>query len=467
MAEHIEHGQLSSGERAVLAAIQRHFSGQIIPELLPLVEGNDIWREWRAATFAEQRPQQVVFACGKLPPELIFGVTEPGIQFSVLAQGLGGKIAHLASANYAVEHLKDTNGDPSVKVVLVLAHGCSSKASIPCRPQIGTMPIGEEARIAGLKSSPDGWNKGLAWVDIPREPGAVEVPQGDWLHARATLTQIVQYSEPIQKLTREGQQVVVQAWYNDDTGEVVISSVLTSNDPAKAPPKDDLIKVATGRYAGKLDDLHPALRELERMMFGNRIHVSRFRPAVPTGVLFLCCADSRVPPGIITQAPNGLIRVTRNAGLMVNDGVIRSLTIAVEDSLYARKEQGLPEKLTIVVMGHADCGAAKATLASLSGQSIDQEGTNLAGPIISKLQHRFGQYIEQHPDYKETDPRLLEAAVANAVGAAYDLLSDIRPAALRLRAWMREGKLDVVPAVYGLDGMLTFLRPMPVPVDDE
>ena len=471
MEEHIEHERLSSGEREVLAAIQRHFSGPIIPSLLTVVEGNDVWRRFEAASFAEQRPKQVVFTCGKVPPELVFGVTEPGVLFPVTARGLGGKMAHLASVNYAVQHLKEENGDPSVKVVVVMAHDCNSrvKDSMPCRTQVGTMPEGENAVLDGRQRSSAPWLEGLQLVDIPKIPGRAEVPQGDWIHARVSLKQIVEYSTPIHELTRAGKQIVVQAWYDNDSGQVTVSSVLTSKDPTNAVSIDDLTAIATGRYVGDVRTLHPALFELEVMMAGNKEFVrNKFRPDVTTDLVFLCCSDSRTSPQIVIKGPNGMFEVGRNAGLMVNEAVIRSLTIAVGDALVSKRALGLPEKVTIVPLGHLDCGAAKATLNKLSGGGLDEsDTTNLSVPIIAKLIPRFQNYLETHPNYRETDPQLAEAAIHNAVGAAFDILNDPRKNAQQLRAWMREGKLDIIPAVYSLDGMLKFLRPMPIPPEEE
>jgi len=458
-----EHLDLSSGDRAVLSAIRAHFSGPTIAGLLPLVQGNDVWRSFRVASFDEQRPTRLIFTCPQADPDIVFSNSQPGISFPVLARGLAGKIAHLASANYAVEHLKDEAGQPSVKAILVMAHACTSKASIPCRTQVGTMPMGERAYLADLKKTNPSWSEGLTWLDISRLPNQKAVPPTDWLHARASLVQILQYSEPIRELTKAGKQIVVQAWYDNDTGEAVISSILIAKD-ASEEFKQQLIEVASGCYGGKLDELHPSARELWEIKFRNQIHMANFRPKVETEVLVLGCSDSRTSPQITTQAPNGMIEVVRNAGLMVNQDVRRSMVIGIEDALLRQRAAGRTEHVTLVVLAHSDCGAAKATLSKLSGGGLSPEDdTNLARPIIQKLYHRFAAYLEEHPDYRESDPLLSEAARHNAIGAAFDLLGDDQEYAMQLKNWMREGKLDIVPAVYSLDGMLTFLRPIPAP----
>ncbi len=469
---HIEPYRLSRGERSVLAAIQGHFSGPIIPSLLPVVQGNDVWRHFAAASLAEQRPKVLVFTCGKVPPELAFGITGPGFAFSVTARGLAGKIAHLASANYAVEHLKGEDGKPSVKVVFVIAHKCSSDVqdTMPCRAHVGTMPDGEVAVLHGLQKSSAHWLEGLQLIDIPNIPGRAEVPHGDWLHARASMKQIVEYSPPIREFTQSGKLIVVQAFYDNDTGQVTISSVLASKDQDKAVPADELTAIATGRYAGEVEKLHPVLFELEALMAGNKHFVrSSFRPAVTTDLVFLSCSDSRTSPGIVISGPNGMFEVIRNAGLMVNGAVIRSLTIAVEDALADKRARGLPEEVIVVPLGHLGCGAAKAALNRiLDGGLDDSDSTNLSAPIIAKLTPRFQEYLETHPNYRETDPLLAEAATHNAVGAGFELLRGRGKFARRLRELMRQGKLQIIPGVYRLtDGMLQFLRPIPTPGEEE
>ncbi len=69
-------------------------------------------------------------------------------------------------------------------------------------------------------------------------------------------------------------------------------------------------------------------------------------------VAILSCSDSRVPPEIIFDQGLGDIFEIRNAGNVLDDHVIGSLE-------YAVAHAGV--KL-IVVMGHDDCGAVKATL---------------------------------------------------------------------------------------------------------
>ena len=69
-------------------------------------------------------------------------------------------------------------------------------------------------------------------------------------------------------------------------------------------------------------------------------------------VAILSCSDSRVPPEIIFDQGLGDIFEIRNAGNVLDDHVIGSIE-------YAVVHAGV--KL-VLVMGHEDCGAVKATL---------------------------------------------------------------------------------------------------------
>lgn len=77
-------------------------------------------------------------------------------------------------------------------------------------------------------------------------------------------------------------------------------------------------------------------------------------------VLFLACCDSRVDPAVITDAGPGELFVVRNVANLVPpcnpDGQYHGTSAALE---FAIKSLGVEH---IVVMGHAQCGGAKALL---------------------------------------------------------------------------------------------------------
>lgn len=74
--------------------------------------------------------------------------------------------------------------------------------------------------------------------------------------------------------------------------------------------------------------------------------------------LFITCADSRVDPGLITQADPGDLFICRNAGNIVPPHSTHTggMTASIE---YAVGVLGIPD---IVICGHTDCGAMKGAM---------------------------------------------------------------------------------------------------------
>jgi carbonic anhydrase len=74
--------------------------------------------------------------------------------------------------------------------------------------------------------------------------------------------------------------------------------------------------------------------------------------------LIITCADSRVHPEVLTQAPPGEIFVTRNIGNMVPQygEMLGGVSAVLEFAVCAMQVEH------IAVMGHSECGAMKALL---------------------------------------------------------------------------------------------------------
>lgn len=83
-------------------------------------------------------------------------------------------------------------------------------------------------------------------------------------------------------------------------------------------------------------------------------------PQKPHTVI-LSCADSRVPPEVIFQQGCGQLFVQRVAGHVVDEHMRESILFGCD---------GLGSRL-VLVLGHRDCGAVKATLA-LSDPEADE-----------------------------------------------------------------------------------------------
>lgn len=84
-------------------------------------------------------------------------------------------------------------------------------------------------------------------------------------------------------------------------------------------------------------------------------------PVQKPHTVILSCADSRVPPEVIFQQGCGQLFVQRVAGHVVDDHMHESILFGCD---------GLGSRL-VLVLGHRDCGAVKATLA-LSDPDADE-----------------------------------------------------------------------------------------------
>ena len=141
----------------------------------------------------------------------------------------------------------------------------------------------------------------------------------------------------------------------------------------------------------------------------------------------LSCADSRVPVELIFDQTIGHIFVTRVAGNVVTPEIIASLE-------YGAVVLGTK---VILVMGHANCGAVKATI----------QGKEVPGQISALYPH-----IQPAVDQAGHD--LDAAAKANAkIQAAL-----LRESSTVVSGLLKEKKLKVVAAYYDIaNGNVTLL----------
>jgi carbonic anhydrase len=141
----------------------------------------------------------------------------------------------------------------------------------------------------------------------------------------------------------------------------------------------------------------------------------------------LSCADSRVPVELVFDQSIGHLFVTRVAGNVVTPEIIASLE-------YGAAVLGTK---VILVMGHASCGAVKATI----------QGKQVPGQISALYPHI-------QPAVDQAGPNLEAATKANAKIQA----SLLREASPVISGLVREGKLKVVSGYYNLDtGAVTLL----------
>jgi carbonic anhydrase len=131
----------------------------------------------------------------------------------------------------------------------------------------------------------------------------------------------------------------------------------------------------------------------------------------------LSCADSRVPVELVFDQSIGHVFVTRVAGNVVTPEIIASLE-------YGAAVLGTK---VIVVMGHSNCGAVKATI----------QAKEVPGQISALYPHI-------QPAIDQAGPNLEAATKANAkIQAAL-----LRQASTVIASLLKEGKLKVVAGYY-------------------
>jgi carbonic anhydrase len=141
----------------------------------------------------------------------------------------------------------------------------------------------------------------------------------------------------------------------------------------------------------------------------------------------LSCADSRVPVEIVFDQTIGRLFVTRIAGNVVTPEIIASLE-------YGAAVLGTK---VILVMGHAGCGAVKATI----------QAKEVPGQISSLYPH-IQPAVEQAGSNLEAATKVNAKLQANLLREASTVISGL----------LKEGKLKVVAGYYDIaSGTATLL----------
>lgn len=157
--------------------------------------------------------------------------------------------------------------------------------------------------------------------------------------------------------------------------------------------------------------------------------VQRLSAGQSPHAIVLSCSDSRVPPEIVFDQKLGEIFVVRTAGQALGDNVIGSIEYAVEH---------LGSKL-IVVMGHTSCGAVKAALSTMEGQSAGSPALDgLVKDIHPRLEKFKGATPSKHVHKEST---------TNAQQVAKDLVERSKI----LKDKVASGELKIVSSLYDLE----------------
>ncbi len=179
---------------------------------------------------------------------------------------------------------------------------------------------------------------------------------------------------------------------------------------------------------------------LKRVIEGNERYVSgkttttnfqisseKFAKAQNPYVSVLSCADSRVSPESTFDEDRGDVFVTRVAGNYVSMDILASLE-------YGSAVLGVP---LIVVLGHTDCGAMKATIKA----KLD----NAAFPgHIQMITTALGDAVDEA---EKIPGDLLENTTKANIKINVDRLNGATPI---LRGLVAQGKLKVVGMLYNL-----------------
>lgn len=140
------------------------------------------------------------------------------------------------------------------------------------------------------------------------------------------------------------------------------------------------------------------------------------------------CSDSRLSAEMIFDVGLGDLFVVRNAGQVIAETILGSLEFAVE----------VLKVPLILVLGHDECGAVKASLDSQQGK------LNTEGEFIKNLVARIGPTIERSLAAGENS---LDELTHNHIE---DTIDELVERSSLIRSYIESGRLAVVGAEYRL-----------------
>ncbi len=193
------------------------------------------------------------------------------------------------------------------------------------------------------------------------------------------------------------------------------------------------------------DDALERLREgNRRFVRGDGNAVRRWQPHLIDGqqpfAVILGCADSRAPAEYVFDQGLGDLFVIRVAGNIVAP----SLTGSVE---FAASQFGTR---LVVVMGHTQCGAVRATVRSLTHE--DGPDSSNQKSIVERIAPHLQGMLETTRGDEE---RMAQGVRINALASA----SELRSSSELLHKLVDKGRVRIVAAVYNLaTGVVEFLE---------
>ncbi len=161
--------------------------------------------------------------------------------------------------------------------------------------------------------------------------------------------------------------------------------------------------------------------------------------------VILGCSDSRVPAEIVFDEGLGEIFVIRVAGNIVAPSQIGSVEYAVET--FGTR--------LVVVMGHSQCGAVKATISELE-QPTENRSLHLRA-IVDRIRPSVEVLLESNVD--ATADELLELAIRSNIRAS---ANHLRHGSAILENLIEQNELLIVGAKYCLEsGEVEFFDGLP------
>ena len=167
----------------------------------------------------------------------------------------------------------------------------------------------------------------------------------------------------------------------------------------------------------------------------SKADVARLSSGQKPHTIVLSCSDSRVPPEVVFDQKLGELFVVRTAGEALDPTSIASIEYAIEH---------LGSKL-ILVMGHTQCGAVKAALATMDGKDAGSPNLN---KLVADIHPRIKDFAR-----KPASTNYLEEGWANTQGVAKDLQT--RSTIIAEKA--KTGAIEIKTGIYHLeDGHVEF-----------
>lgn len=151
----------------------------------------------------------------------------------------------------------------------------------------------------------------------------------------------------------------------------------------------------------------------------------------------LGCADSRVPPEVLFDQGLGDLFTVRAVGEVLDDAVVGSIEYAVEHLQVP----------TVVVLGHAGCGAVKAAIDLVRGTS---EVTGAVDTVARAIEAT----VRATPPAQD-EREFVAACVRNQSSS---VATELPRRSAAVRAAVADGRVEIITAVYDLaSGLVTRL----------